>query len=762
MHAILFQMALIPITMSRFSIAALGDTFLNRIVPLNRSLGMHIHLGYTMVLIIFIATAFFFFFFGILCAEGEQGFCDKFTMEIMITGYVIFAFLIVVGVTSFYRHSIPYELFYYIHHVVFLLYILTIAHTLDVEQRSGRSSRSQTFKWFTSTLLYYVCDRAAMHLNHKYTTKMMGSSVVWGSNGSKLVILKVLRPILFQFKPGQYAFIRIGSIDNHWHPFSIASRPDSPYMEFYIEVVDNKKSSTWTKQLWYMVKCECDNNSNDKYNGFNLTVDLMGPYGTSLDGNQKFSHMLAIGAGTGIVPILSSYKEHMHSLFRLDPSKYFSELKSSETIARQIELAEDSRKGSLAQKLGRFLMCCCQKGGNENQNDTSSPRMSRRDTLSKSIRRSIVQHDALQTKKQMRMNTRDLKKNAGKATQSIYGTILLSLLPVVGMSLFALMISWSTIPIDLYPMMVQILKMFTVAFQGCFAIASLFFWNVDGILAYVDFVFVLVSPFADWYWTLVCEENGRLPPNNLVMYSLLIWYMIIRLWIKAVGPAQSSWFCAVNPVRTTTKFDKLSLLWTTRSASQVSEILPDILEPWNLLVKKWGADNARQVCEVTIYVTDPDDAAYALLRKEFEHTDFYKMGGIRHGRADVKKVIEDHTIELMHTRYNPRSLLAFCGSPSLAKAVHYDKISNDMISAMTGNCQSHVMEFTSESYGGAKSKKKKEAESSSQEVFAWLEGDAKSHHDDYDMELLTNRKTVVMDNYASVELVDSSVESSWI
>ena len=500
----------------------------------------------------------------------------------------------------------------------------------------------------------------------------------------------------------------------------------------------------------------------DKSSDFQLSVDLMGPYGTSLDGNQKYSHMLAIGSGTGVVPILSTYKEHMHSLFRLDPTKYFSELKSSETIARQIELAEDSRKGSLVQKAVRFLMSCCKKGGSGDRNGATSPRMSRRDTLSKSIRRSIVQHDTLQTKKQMRMNSRDMKKNAGKATQSIYGTVLLSLLPVVGMSLFALMVSWSTISIDLYPMMIEILKIFTIVFQGCFAIASLFFWNVDGILTYVDLVLVMISPFADWYWLLVCEENGKLQPNDVVMYSLLIWYMIIRLWIKAVGPAQSSWFRAVNPVRTATKFEKLNLVWTTQSASQVSEILPDILEPWNLLVKKWGADNARQVCEVTIYVTDPDDAAYALLRKEFEHTEFYKMGGIRRGRADMKKVIEDHTIELIHTRYNSRSLLAFCGSPLLAKTVHYDKISNDMVTAMTGNCQSHVMEFTSESYGGAKSSKKKNTDSSSEEVFAWLEGDANSHRDDYDMELLTNRKTVVMDNYASVELVDSSVESSWI
>ena len=49
MHAILFQMALLPLTMSRFSIAALSDSLVDRFIPMNRMLRIHIHLGYTMV-----------------------------------------------------------------------------------------------------------------------------------------------------------------------------------------------------------------------------------------------------------------------------------------------------------------------------------------------------------------------------------------------------------------------------------------------------------------------------------------------------------------------------------------------------------------------------------------------------------------------------------------------------------------------------------------------------------------------------------------
>jgi len=152
MHAILFQMALIPLTMARYSIATLSGTVLNRFIPMNRSLRIHIHLGYTMVIVVFFATILFFTFFGLLCRNGDQAFCDKFTSEIMCTGYGILASMLIVAVTSHFRHRIPYELFYAVHHLVFVLYIITVAHTFDNQQRNNTAQRSQTFKWFSSTL----------------------------------------------------------------------------------------------------------------------------------------------------------------------------------------------------------------------------------------------------------------------------------------------------------------------------------------------------------------------------------------------------------------------------------------------------------------------------------------------------------------------------------------------------------------------------------------------------------------------------------
>jgi hypothetical protein len=69
MHAILFQMALIPLTMARHSLATASTTFLSQLVPFRRVTAIHIHLGYTLVIIVVLSTILFFIFFGQLCSQ---------------------------------------------------------------------------------------------------------------------------------------------------------------------------------------------------------------------------------------------------------------------------------------------------------------------------------------------------------------------------------------------------------------------------------------------------------------------------------------------------------------------------------------------------------------------------------------------------------------------------------------------------------------------------------------------------------------------
>ena len=208
MHAILFQMALLPLTMCRHTLSELSTTALSRVVPFNRTTAMHIHLGYTMISIVFLATIVFFVFFGTMCSDQRSGiepapkgvntFCMKFEAEIFLTGLAILFLLLLVGFTSFFRNKIPYEVFYGIHHCVFLMFALTIAHTMDAPERAGLKVRSQTFKWYSAPLLYYFVDRAFMYINHHYVLPAVSCTaldVSLDGTGSKMVILKLKKPV---------------------------------------------------------------------------------------------------------------------------------------------------------------------------------------------------------------------------------------------------------------------------------------------------------------------------------------------------------------------------------------------------------------------------------------------------------------------------------------------------------------------------------------------------------------------------------------
>jgi len=257
----------------------------------------------------------------------------------------------------------------------------------------------------------------------------------------------------------------------------------------------------------------------------------------------------------------------------------------------------------------------------------------------------------------------------------------------------------------LYDNMTFFLKCFTVGFQGCFAFVALFVWDSSEFLTYVDVVMTLIAPFADWYWLRLCENSGTLGNGDLTLYCLFTAYMIFRVWSMAVIPRHRSWKTRVETggvIRTMERFD---FIWVTKSASLVSEILPDINEIWLSLVDTWGEKNAEAVCRVSIHVTDKDKAAVALLQKEFGNTCLFKKGAIHFGRPDFSLMIQNHTIELIAKRRYSHSLLAYVGSAHLAGEIHHNKISNDMVTAITGHANNHQMEFVAEIYGGVRKAK---------------------------------------------------------
>eukprot|EP00419_Tripos_fusus_P015082 CAMPEP_0172762064 /NCGR_PEP_ID=MMETSP1074-20121228/172737_1 /TAXON_ID=2916 /ORGANISM="Ceratium fusus, Strain PA161109" /LENGTH=407 /DNA_ID=CAMNT_0013596393 /DNA_START=115 /DNA_END=1334 /DNA_ORIENTATION=+ len=291
MHAILFQLVLIPLTMCRHLLVQLGKTPLKAIIPLEHITAFHIFLGYVFCFVMVGSVILFVTFFGKVCSDHNSGkdptnLCEKFTEEIMLTGYGILASTLIVLFSSYFRGRLPYEVFYTLHHFVFVMFALAIAHTMDAEWRTGSKTgmmRSQNMRWFSTPLAIYLADRVwanfAAHrgVPVKYVAKTVDCSTV---------VLVLKRPSNFKFCPGQHAFLQVTSIDYYWHPFSIASCPaNTTELRFMMEV---KGPGSWTYRLIHGgIRVD------------DLKVSVMGPFGSGVCNDCTYHKIMAVGTGTG-------------------------------------------------------------------------------------------------------------------------------------------------------------------------------------------------------------------------------------------------------------------------------------------------------------------------------------------------------------------------------------------------------------------------------------------------------------------------------
>ena len=143
-------------------------------------------------------------------------------------------------------------------------------------------------------------------------------------------------------------------------------------------------------------------------------------------------------------------------------------------------------------------------------------------------------------------------------------------------------------------------------------------------------------------------------------------------------------------------------MWVTRSEQLVSTILPQLSLSYSHLMQEWGNEAAEHLCQISIYVTD-EGKADSIREKMDEygvpHT-WVKIGE----RPDFSHLIDQHMIDRIseatidEKEMFSNTLLAFCGSPSLAGVVHEAKIHADIAAISSGN-KYHRIEFVSESYG---------------------------------------------------------------
>jgi predicted ferric reductase len=121
---------------------------------------------------------------------------------------------------------------------------------------------------------------------------------------SRVTNLQIARPPGFDYRPGDYVFIRIPAISRfEWHPFTISSGPEDPHT-FSVHI---RNSGNWTNTVYeYFLELEA------RGGGIKTPVHLDGPYGAPSSQSLDSEIAILIGAGIGVTPCASILQSILH------------------------------------------------------------------------------------------------------------------------------------------------------------------------------------------------------------------------------------------------------------------------------------------------------------------------------------------------------------------------------------------------------------------------------------------------------------------
>jgi len=295
-----------------------------------------------------------------------------------------------------------------------------------------------------------------------------------------------------------------------------------------------------------------------------------------------------------------------------------------------------------------------------------------------------------------------LEKITLRAKHHIHQNVLVGIVPVFGVAVISLFLSWNAIRVKFdamscreYEFMNKTLAFVTIIFQSMFAIVVFCLWSMDSFFFFLDVLVLITSIILD-----VFRYSGNWTTLDSLYYTSYlasVSYMTFRSWARVVHSQNDSW----RRLAMRDGLKTFSLVWVTRSASLAASVLPDIDDIMQELTKVWGTEDLHKVCRISIYVTDKDKAACDMLRDETKESKV----SIAFKRPDFEAILEDHIVEMIANEKQSQTVIPFCGSPKLASTINKIKLATDAI-VVTAGYKHHKMEFVGESYGGVKSPNK--------------------------------------------------------
>lgn len=312
--------------------------------PADENIWFHRQVAYSMAFWTMVhTTAHYVNFFNVERTQVRQEIAldIHYTQAGGITGHFMLLIMLLIYTTAHHkvRHQC-FEAFWYTHHLAFFFFIGLYSHATGCFVRdSVDPAYTYTFPFYNTEFclgyeswrytiwpgIIYFAERVWREVRARRATRL--SKVLVHPSGA--MELRIVKPS-FKYVAGQWLFIQVPDVSGwQWHPFTITSAPEDPYVSVHIRQVGD-----WTQALGdrvgagpsvvaAMTKAAMKGSDKDEnfYGtrgdfveldtnaGRNLpSVRIDGPYGAPAEDVFNVEVAVLVGAGIGVTPFASILK----------------------------------------------------------------------------------------------------------------------------------------------------------------------------------------------------------------------------------------------------------------------------------------------------------------------------------------------------------------------------------------------------------------------------------------------------------------------
>ncbi|KAI9139688.1 NADPH oxidase [Paraphysoderma sedebokerense] len=307
--------ALLLLPMCRNLMAVLREIkFLNKIIPFDDAIFLHKMTAWSMLIFTLIHVNAHYVNFTKVEYDLKllPAWVVHYTTWAGITGHIMLLCMFLMYTTAavaIRRKS--FEAFWYVHHLAVIFYFCFIFHAYGCFVKTdgfwlkrGRWECRPYYSWWPAVGVcgLYFCERL-LRVYRSYQPTQLSKAILHPSNALELQIIK---PSM-TYKPGQWIFINVPEVAwAQWHPFTISSTPEEPYVSVHIRIVGD-----WTKKLAARLGASSGNNS-----GKPITLDrhalpkicIDGPFGAPAEDAFDYEVCTLVSCGIGVTPFLSILK----------------------------------------------------------------------------------------------------------------------------------------------------------------------------------------------------------------------------------------------------------------------------------------------------------------------------------------------------------------------------------------------------------------------------------------------------------------------